>query len=74
VQKLVLVPGLVRPFAGEAVEQSVARLEAVEQALARPDAMATVLSDEDISIVRELFGASFLTPGYYLREWLVVKD
>jgi hypothetical protein len=32
------------------------------------------MSGEDLSIVRELFGADFLTAAYLLKEAIFVKD
>lgn len=63
VKKLVLSPALVRPYQREERERTLARLEAVFSAW---PASQELLNDEDLSIVWELFGSSFLTNDYYL--------
>ena len=71
VKKLMLMPSLVRPYQREEAEITQARFEAVRAALpAAPER----LSDEDLSIVRELFGGTFLTNDYYLTEFGAVED
>ena len=69
IQKLALAPSLVQPYEGEEAEKSDARFKAV--ATAWP-ASISQLADEDISIVRELFGPSFLTGEYYLQNLLII--
>jgi superfamily II DNA or RNA helicase len=71
VRKLVLMPSLVRPHRREDHERSVARAEAV--AAAWPNSPED-LSDEDLSIVRELFGPAILTPEYHLDELSMITD
>ena len=64
-QKLMLLPSLVKPNAREDMALTRARYEAVK--IAWPENSAA-LTPEDLSIVRELFGASFLNPGYFLTD------
>jgi superfamily II DNA or RNA helicase len=71
VNKLVLTPYLVRPYQREEREKSIARFKAVIEAW---PATPSTLDDEDLSIVRELFGREFLTEDYYLKELEVVKE
>lgn len=71
VKKLLLVPSLVKPYQREETETTGARLRAVAAALpASPER----LDDEDLSIVRELFGGTFLTSDYYLTEFETVEE
>lgn len=65
VNKLVLLPSLVAPYAGEDKNTSLARLHAVHSAWPNSPEL---MDNEDLSIVRELFGADFLTDRYYLRD------
>jgi hypothetical protein len=70
VRKLMLLPPLVKPYRREEAETTAARWRAVGDALpASPER----LSDEDLSIVRELFGGAFLTSDYYLTDFELVK-
>ena len=69
VQKLALSPSLFQSYDGEETEISDNRLEAV--ATAWPTSVSQ-LGDEDISIVRELFGPEFLTDSYYLQDLILV--
>ena len=69
IQKLVLMPSLVQPYEGEESAKSDARLKFV---VAAWPASVSQLADEDISIVRELFGPSFLTDEYYLQNLLII--
>lgn len=70
VKKLALTPSVVKPYQREEEEKSVARLKAIQ--VAWPD-RAEILNAEDLSIVRELFGADFLTSSYYLSELEIVE-
>jgi hypothetical protein len=79
VSKLLLSASLVRPYAGEEVEKSNARVDCVNEALmagahSEDIDLAPFIGDEDLSIVRELFGGEFLTPRYPLKHWVVVKE
>ncbi len=65
VKQLMLIPSLVMPYAREDKSLTKARYEALK--LAWPH-NTTVLASEDLSILRELFGAEFLTPSYYLTN------
>ena len=69
VQRLALSPSLVQPYDGEEIEISENRLEVVETAW--PTSVSQ-LEDEDISIVRELFGSEFLTDSYYLQDLIII--
>ncbi len=63
VQKLLLIPSLVKPFEREEDTIAAARIIAVKSAWKdRED----LVSSEDLSILRECFGAAFLTPHYFL--------
>jgi hypothetical protein len=59
------MPSLVRPYKHEEAEISKSRLKALEVAL---PASLEKLNSEDLSVVRELFGITFLTNDYYLSE------
>ena len=69
IQKLALSPSLVQPYDGEEIEISESRLKDVTAAW--PTSVSQ-LGDEDISIVRELFGPEFLTDSYYLQDLIIV--
>lgn len=71
VKKLLLLPSLMKPYQREAAETTAARLRAVAAAL---PASPEQLEDEDLSIVRELFGGTFLTSDYYLTEFEIVEE
>ena len=63
VRTLALSPSLVKAYQSEDAEKAVARLKALQAAWPdNPDR----LDSEDLSILRELFGAKFLTRDYYL--------
>ena len=70
VKKLVLLPSLVKPYGREESETTSIRLKALSTAL---NASPERLDVEDLSIVRELFGGTFLTNDYYLTETEVVE-
>lgn len=61
--KLLLLPSLIRPFISEDRSLTIKRLAAVRDAW---PANAAALEAEDLSILRELFGATFLTGDYWL--------
>ena len=69
VHKLVLASWLVRPHEREEEEKSHERLRAVGEAYRD----SSGLSNEDLSIVRELFGADFLTANYYLKDFIIFR-
>jgi hypothetical protein len=62
---LMLIPPLVRAHTREVQEASIKRLKALKAAW--PD-KAETLHAEDLSILRELFGATFLTPAYPIKK------
>jgi hypothetical protein len=70
VRKLMLFSSLVKPYQREEAEITETRLQAVRNAL---PASPEHLSDEDLSIVRELFGGTFLTSDYFLTEFEIVE-
>jgi superfamily II DNA or RNA helicase len=71
VKKLLLLPSLVKPYQREDTKTTNTRLRAVAAAFpVSPER----LDNEDLSIVRELFGATFLTSGYYLTEFEIVEE
>lgn len=65
VKKLMLLPSLVKPNQREDAEATRARMQSLIAAW--PDSTGEI-NDEDMSIIRELFGATMLTSDYYLRE------
>jgi superfamily II DNA or RNA helicase len=71
IKKLVLNPSLVRPYQREEKETSKVRLNAVKSAL---PASEDKLDNEDLSIVRELFGSAFITNNYYLTKYEIFED
>ncbi|WP_414575101.1 DEAD/DEAH box helicase family protein [Anabaena sp. CCY 9402-a] len=71
IKRLLLLPSLVKPYQREEAETTNARLRAV--AAAFPYAPEQ-LNDEDLSIVKELFGGTFLTKDYYLTEFEIAKE
>ena len=71
VKSLVLIPALVRPYVREAEEDSIRRLYALAKAW--PD-NSEALSPGDLSILRELFGANFLTEDYPLKNAFFLHD
>lgn len=70
IKKLALAPFLVAPYTREDTEKSKERLMSVYAALISPPSR---LNSEDISIVKELFGASFLTDEYYLKDVFLIE-
>ena len=65
VKTLILFPALVRSHQRETEEAARERLRAIRGAWPlKPD----VLSSEDLSIARELFGAAFLTDKYPFKD------
>ena len=71
VKKLALMPFVVKPYQQEEEEKAVARLNALRAAWPdKPD----LLSPEDLSILRELFGAKFLTPDYHLSSLDLIAE
>lgn len=71
VKKLVLSPYLVSPHAYEEKELSQARLRKLVSGW---PGLSDDLDDEDITILRELFGVEFLTEDYYLRDLIVLEE
>jgi superfamily II DNA or RNA helicase len=71
IKKLLFLPSLLKPFHREEIEITAARFRAVVAAFPQSPEH---LDDEDLSIVRELFGGTFLTTDYYLTEFEVVED
>jgi superfamily II DNA or RNA helicase len=71
VLKLVLLPSLVRPHNSEDRSTSLRRLRSVLNSW--PDSESK-LPSEDLSILRELFGHSFLTNEYYLKDLEAIME
>lgn len=71
VNSLVLIPALVKPYRREAEEVARKRLLALKAAW--PNG-ADRLDEADLSILRELFGAPFLTPGQTFNEAQFFED
>jgi hypothetical protein len=71
IHKLVLSPFLVRPHHREESGKTIARLRAIIAAWPNSPSQ---LNDEDLSILRELFGPTFLTNDYFLKELEVIED
>jgi len=70
-QRLALIPSMVSPFAREGQEASERRLRKIKAAWPHG---AEQLDPEDISIVRELFGADFLTPEYRFQDAIFFEE
>ena len=70
-QTLALIPSMVSPFAREEQEASERRLRKIQAAW--PHGLNS-LTQEDISIVRELFGADFLTPEYRFQNAIFFEE
>jgi superfamily II DNA or RNA helicase len=62
---ILLIPNLVKSIDTEDDVRANARLKAIESAWPSND---NVLDEEDLSIVRELFGPAFLTDEYFLKN------
>ena len=71
VDRLLLLPSLIRPHQKEETTQTIQRLRCVVKAW--PD-KANLVPDEDLSILRELFGPAFLTNRYHLSEVEVLEE
>lgn len=71
VNKLVLAAWSVRPHAKEEEDKSHARLRAIEKSY---QDSSSALSSEDLSIVREIYGAKFLTEDYHLEDFIILRD
>jgi superfamily II DNA or RNA helicase len=71
VKSLLLIPALVRPHARDEEEASIRRLVALKAAW--PDKVDALPAD-DLSILRELFGANFLTAKYPIQKALFIKE
>ena len=71
VNKLVLAAWSVRPYPKEDEEKSQARLSAVERAYHDSH---FELSNEDLSVVREIYGTEFLTEDYHLKDFIIFRD
>ena len=71
IRKLLLMPLLVKPYQREEEECSKARLADLKSAIPHSPEF---LSSEDLSIVRELFGPTFLTTNYHLTEFEIVEE
>jgi hypothetical protein len=69
--KLLLMPCLVQANSREDEAKVSQRLTAVENAW---PADAAAVEAEDLSILRELFGANFLTPQYHLTTLDIHKS
>lgn len=65
VLKLLVVPCVVKPHQHEDDGVTNRRIEALQQAW---PAAAEAVTSEDLSILRELFGAEFLTGQYFLKQ------
>lgn len=70
VKKMALVPWLVSPYHREDHKLSEERLNKVYAAWTQSNIR---LDDEDLSIVRELFGGTFLTENYYLKDLMIIE-
>jgi hypothetical protein len=71
VLNLVIAPFLLRPHLGEPIEEAAARQDRLKAVW---PANADSLNQEDVSILRELFGADFLTPTYLFQEATFVEE
>lgn len=71
INKLILLPALVRQYHREEEERARKRMEGVISAW--PSSPEN-LDPEDLSIVRELFGGSFLTNQYHLTNFEIIEE
>lgn len=70
VEKLMIAPFLLRPHGGESIDEATGRLLRLKAAWPTNEQS---LNAEDVSILRELFGASFLTSTYLFKEATFVE-
>lgn len=70
-RQFVIMPDLVKPYAGE--DETHSRKRAQAMIAAWPDHPET-LSAEDLSVLRELFGAQLFTPAYPLAGLPLIKE
>ena len=70
VRQLVITPDLVRPYTGE--DESLSRKRAQAMKVAWPDHPETLL-EEDLSVLRELFGAELFTTAYPLCQLPLIE-
>lgn len=70
-RQLVVMPDLVRPYAGE--DEALSRKRAEALIAAFPDHPETLLA-EDLSVLRELFGAPLFTQAYPLAQLPIIKE
>lgn len=71
ITRLLIAPFLLRPHLGEPIEEASARQGRLQAAW---PTNADSLSPDDLSILRELFGADFLTPTYLFQEATFVEE
>lgn len=71
VNKLVLAAWSVRLHPKEDEAKSQARLSAVEKAYSDSH---FELSNEDLSVVREIYGTQFMTEDYHLKDFIILRD
>jgi hypothetical protein len=71
IKSLILVPDLVRPYQREPEETSLDRLRAIHAAW---PSNSDALPPNDLSIVRELFGAEFLTVRYLFQDAQFIEE
>lgn len=65
INKFMLVPAIVKPYNREEPAKTKARFEAVKQAWPVSE---NLMESDDLSIVRELFGSTFLTSRYPIKN------
>ena len=66
-----MIPAITRAYPGEDQQIALTRMRALEHAW--PDRTEDLGSD-DLSILRELFGSTFLTSDYMLDELHCIED
>ena len=71
IKKLLVIPALVRGDRREDPVKTASRIEKLREAW---PTSADKMPDEDLSILRELFGAQLLTPEYHLSELDIYKS
>ncbi|NTV60615.1 MAG: DEAD/DEAH box helicase family protein [Chlorobiaceae bacterium] len=70
IKKLMLMPSLFKPHHREETERTKARMQSFIAAWPHSSSM---VADDDLCIIRELFGHTILTSDYYLREYETIE-
>jgi len=70
VLRFVLMPALLKPYGREEREKTMQRFRKIVSAWPNKE---NLLENEDLSIVKELFGRSFLTDDFYLKDYIIFE-